>query len=385
MPGELRGRELDGQVRNWLGSQNPPVKFVDDFTDRAVSKSDSLSADFMVLTPFPMAIITMTFSGASAMRMKSKRFLAQRISLAERFGNFMPVIVIVPNEADIQVIRFADMVLSVGKLPDFQSLGKAIKLNADVQTILRDGEPPPVSFSSEGDVDSAWNKALSLENLSSEKSTFPRNSLAGRLQEILVPLKESTLAKSLSNENESISGSPLSSIRQPIRGHKDLISSPWWMRSRDWSDEFDRVLFEYIAEKCGGKVESKRHRDPLLQSHILRHVWKSRMGRDCVMRRQMMSGVSEAHKTRELVAEAWMSRAFLKPRVCAQVLLAGTIGLEPGKIKTIAGNRTLETKPDRLGIKYINALEAAGWVVAPWDFAEEEPRFITFLKEVGND
>lgn len=384
MPGVLRGRELDGQVRNWLGSQNPPVKFVDDFTDRAVPKSDSLSADFMVLTPFPMAIITMTFPGASGMRMKSKRFLAQRISLAERFGNFMPVIVIVPNEADIPFIPFADMVISVEKLPDLKSLGKSIKLNPDVQTILRDGEPPAVSFSKEADVVSTWDKAVTLEELSSEHRVFPESTLARRLQEILVPLKEATLAQPLGISKEGLRGNSLSSIRQSTRRNHDLISAPWWTRSRHWSDDFDRVLFQFIVEKCGGKIESKRHRDPLLQGQILRHVWKSRTGCGIVFRRQTMSGVSEVHKIRELVAEAWMSRAFLKPRVNAQVLLAGTIGVDPSMVKSIAGVRPVEDKPIRPSIQHMNALEAAGWLVAPWDFAEEEPKFINLLKEVDH-
>jgi hypothetical protein len=359
------------------------VKFADDFTDRKVSKSDSLSADFMVLSPFPMVIITMIlFPGAGAMRLKSKRFLAQRISLAERFGNFMPVIVIVPNEENIQFIQFADMVFSADKLPDFKSLGKAIKLNPVVQTILRNGEPMTASFSSESNVEVAWDKALSLEDLSSNQSAFPRNTLARRLQEILAPLKEVILAKALPNANEQRFHNLRTFPRQITRRGDSASLS--WTHSKHLVDEFHRALFQYIAEKCGGKVELRRYRDPLLGWLIERYIWKSETGVEVVIRRLAMSEVVESIKTRELVAEAWMTRAFGEPPVRAQVLLVGTTGTRDAVNQTISGIRQVERKPVRLGIQHVNALEAAGWLVAPWDFAEDEPKFIKFLKEVDH-
>jgi hypothetical protein len=34
-------------------------------------------------------------------------------------------------------------------------------------------------------------------------------------------------------------------------------------------------------------------------------------------------------------------------------------------------------------VRTINKLEAGGWIVAPWDFGEREPKFVTLLNSLN--
>ena len=364
-------------MRCWLQQQSPPVDFVSEMDP--VRQSGGLpSADFLILRPLPIAVVTSVNSTGAAFRMKEKRFLAQRIALAERFGNHLPVVIVVPGGTETSSVRFADKVMPANELPTIDKLCSQLKLNLEFQTILKEGEPSDVEFSSDDDIERHWGRAISLESLASEHSNFPANSLAHRLHEVLVPIKEVA--------GESVSaGEASSSTQRP--GSKTLKSAanavrrsvPWHLSPR-CSEAFDRVLFKFIEERCGGHVESKRHREQMLQGQIIRHVWRSKAGKRFVVRRLTVGEGSVAHRSRELIAEAWMTRAFLEPKADAQILLAGVVGQEPALVQTISRPKVQERTSPRLWD--VNALEAAGWLVAPWDFAEEEPRFIKLLREV---
>ncbi len=369
---------MDAIVQHWLQQQSPLIHFIAD-KDQQRQSGDLPSADFLILRPLPIALITSMNSNGPASRMKEKRLLAQRIALAERFGNQLPVVIIVPEGTETATVRFADKVLFANELPSIEKLCSQLKLNPEVQTILKEGEPSDVQFSSDDDIKRHWTRAIPLLDFANSQTVFPWNSLAHRLQEVLVPIKA---AAGESGSAGDISSSPLRTGGKTLKtaANADRRPVPWHLSPR-WSEAFDRVLFKFIEEHCGGHVESKRHREQMLQGQIVRHVWRSKEGKRVVVRRLTVGEGSAAHKSRELIAEAWMTRAFLEPKADAQILLAGVAGQEPTMVDTIAGPRIQEIKTPRLW--NVNTLEAAGWLVAPWDFAEEEPRFIKLLREVS--
>jgi hypothetical protein len=378
MTKRFTGLDLDERVRNWLCSQSTSVHFSEDIAEKGIAKNNSYAADFIVFKPFPLAIVT-SASVAQNFRMLSKRILAQRIALAERFGNAMPVIVIVPEETYVHFVHYADLVLTMDQLPDFKDLLASIKLNPDVQSIFREGKPHDVSFTDLTELRDKWNHTQSLENLSSNTQTFPNESLAMRLQRELSPLKIEAAANraQVSLPSHHPSGSHPNQRR--------LQDRPWWFHSRHWSDEFDSVIFQYITEKCGGKIETKRQRNPSQGGTIQRHIWKSDHGQVFVIRRHIVNPAFDSHKTNELVTEAWMTRAFITPKVSGQILLAGHYGYDCTHGKHESQTKDKDERPFLPNIHKISALESAGWLIFPWDFAEQEPKFIKFLKEVNHD
>jgi hypothetical protein len=378
MTKRFTGLDLDERVRNWLSSQSPSVHFSEDIAEKGIAKNNSYAADFIVFKPFPLAIVTSAPVGHSAHRMLSKRILAQRIALAERFGNAMPVIVVIPNDGDVASVSYADMVLSMEQLPDFNDLLATIKLNQDVQSILKEGEPGEIEFTDLSELKDTWRHTLSLDDLSSDARTFPDDSLAMRLQSALSPLK----IEAASNRAQESQPSHRSSGLRP--NQQRLQDRPWWYHSRHWSDEFDSVIFQYITEKCGGKIETKRQRNPSQGGIIQRHVWKTDRGMEFVLRRHVVNPSFESHKTNELVAEAWMTRAYITPKVCGQLLLTGHYGQDHMHEGTQPHIKDKDEQPFLPNIHKISALQAAGWHIFPWDFAEQEPKFIKFLKEVAH-
>jgi hypothetical protein len=81
-------------------------------------------------------------------------------------------------------------------------------------------------------------------------------------------------------------------------------------------------------------------------------------------------------KALELTAEAWMIRAFAKRKPNIFLLLLG-IGDE---------SPLLQRGRSEFGMQLvltINRLEAGGWLVTPWDFAEREPKFLALLKSLN--
>jgi hypothetical protein len=91
---------LEREVRTWLESQIPPVKFVDYRSAFQITRdTDSLSFDFLILSPFPMAIELKERLQPQAVRIQAKRLLAQRIVLSDRFGPHIPFVVVLASGA----------------------------------------------------------------------------------------------------------------------------------------------------------------------------------------------------------------------------------------------------------------------------------------------
>jgi hypothetical protein len=139
----------------------------------------------------------------------------------------------------------------------------------------------------------------------------------------------------------------------------------------------DRVLFEYIEENCGGHIERTRHRDSF--TPLEWNIWTTASGKKILIHRKMASGLSLRHKLQEMVAEAWISRAFAKTKFSAQVLVLGESAQQEDCPTSRLEDRSL------MKIQHLNDLEAAGWRVAPFDFQKTEPLLIKILKEFQND
>jgi hypothetical protein len=367
MQREIKGKTLDDRVRLWLESQGDDVHFVDAFERQNKGNQDApLDADFMVLRPFPLAIMTMVRATPNARRMKEKRLLAGRIALAERFGKFLPVIVVVTEFCEIgDFSSYADAVFAMDSLPPIRELVGSLRLNAAIQRILEAGNPGEISFSEYLDVQERWSNGVTFSDLCDERIEFQPGTLAHRIQQALMPLREET----------EVGPSSVSFGRSS--------TEPWFIRSRKVSSEFDRVLFDFVAESCGGKVQESRFRGEAFRGQIFRHVWNAPNGARVALRRQSTSGLSLLHKSRELIAEAWMTRAFAKEVVGQQILLLGEVGQEARTMESIGGTRIERYHPKLIGIQHVNALESAGWIVCPWDFEAKEPEIIKLLKEVG--
>ena len=305
-------------------------------------------------------------SSFQAIRMRSKRFLAQRLSLAERFGRFLPVIVVMPEGSECgSRFRYADLVVEVGALPSLAELRQNLLLDPSVQRIMESGDPGEVKFSDFESIEYEWKGAVDLMQLSDERSAFPEECLAKELQEVLVPIRREVDAAHPSSDGDSNHG------------------WSWFLRSRKWSEEFTRVLHNHVEQECGGKVITKRTRVEEIGGLTQRSIWEAPNGDRIVLRRQSVGESALSHKTRELVAEAWMTRAFAENSIDGQVLLLGA-GSEKARLSDSASDLTRGASRSPPPIQHVNALEGAGWTVCSWDFASEEPGFIKYLKEVGN-
>ena len=166
----------------------------------------------------------------------------------------------------------------------------------------------------------------------------------------------------------------------PPRSSSSIRPLPPWFLSPRVSDTFENTIATFIEKSCGGEIQYKRFKDPLFPGMISRHIWHGAGGRVAALRRLSSNPAFMAHKSKELISEAWMTRTILKQPELDQVLLLGSSGLS----SHLANNPALRIgsdfreKPPRL--RDINQLEAAGWKVFPWDFAEDQPAFIRFLK-----
>ena len=362
MAGERQGRLLDRQVKEWLEGQAIAVRYI---CSSQLDGGESFDPDFMVLQPYPLAIVTMANFNRSALYKKAKRFLNQRISLAERYGRFLPVIIVTPEGKSPDPVPYADGVFSVTQLPGVGEVMATVKFDDEVQRILANGDPGEVRFSDIETTNDLWSRSLSFRELADSESVIPEGSLAHRLQKTLVPLREEMESRADQNS----------------KGRR----LPWYLQSRRVLDAFGEVMHGFTTDVCGGTIEAKRFRGTGFRGQILQHIWHSPGGARIVLRRLMASPASIAHKAQELVAEGWLTRALAQDGIERQVLVLGNVGEEQRETETISGINKMRERKRPIGIQQVNLLEGAGWNVCPWDFANIEPSFIKLLKEVSND
>jgi hypothetical protein len=357
-------QKLERKVREWLQSQPGTVEFIEEYSHGASR------LDFLVLKPFPLAIELMVLTSRNAAILKAKRFLSDRIAMAERFGTSLPYIVIVSEDSVVDTIPYADGFFFVNELGPIEKLRANVNPNKEVLRILTEGDPGEVEFSSLERLESDWSDIVSLEDISSPKRGFSTGSLAHRLQEVCVPMREKyEQGIDASGSNNLLSQSR--STRQP--SNRRIGSLPWFAHP-DFSRAWEHVLYAFIKEKCGGVVASVRVQSAESGGLIKRGVWTSPEGKTVLLRRLFWGPMTFGCKTRELIADAWVARATSKTRIKHQLLLVGTP-------ETHAGANEIKYS----FIKEFNQLEAAGWSIMPWDFNKAEPAFIKYLKMASND
>ncbi len=357
---------MEKTVYEWLKNQQPSLSFVQ-CRREVKNDANSVDVDFLVLSPTPMAIEAYAPGSYSAMMLKEKRLLYKRIALAERFGDAFPLIVVVPSHEHPRPIPYADLVLSAEHLPAFDQIKSRIRRSDELNRILQEGAPSDIHLSTNENFEENWSDTITLTDLASSDAQFQEGTLAGKLHAYLQPIKERIESTPIS-VREGVSNRV--GIRQP--------EPKWFQRmKRAESFEIDRILFEYIEKTCGGHIERTRHRNSFTPLEC--NIWTTASGKKVLIHRKMAGALSLRDKLKEMIAEAWLSRAFAKSKFSAQVLVLG----ESAQPEDCPTSRLEDRR--LMKIQHLNALEAAGWRVAPFDFQKQEPALIKILKEVQND
>jgi hypothetical protein len=98
-------------------------------------------------------------------------------------------------------------------------------------------------------------------------------------------------------------------------------------------------------------------------------------GRRMVIRTYSVGGNLAIVKGQELFAEARMLRAFSPVTEGGLLLLLSIDAVEQTSRRQSAG------MPRQIDPYLVNVLEEGGWKVLPWDFAEQRPAFMEYLRE----
>jgi hypothetical protein len=339
------GKPLKQRVIEWLKSQKAVY-----WTSLGDAKFD-----FLIVKPFPIAIELKKLPDMKTVERRARHILADRINFADNF-QYVPLIFIVPELPKGLLTRkiplFVDAIFSVNDLPSLSQLRKQ-RLDAKTQEIIKRGDPGDVVFTEPQQFATKWADALSLEEIF-DGGDFPENSLAAKMHTAALE------ALQYERAHKSSSSSPpseLDSIIQSSHFHK----------------RFDEMLHTELTNLVGGRLGYKRiYWVPEDKSKFWNiRVWKDENHRVLVLRWQMVDGKLNIPSLRELTAESWMLRAFGNVPKRNFVLLVGS--------KTTWKSKTGEIM-DICDLEHVNYPESAGWQVLPWDFAEEVPQFVSYLR-----
>lgn len=372
------GHQLEHRVWSWLRDAAPEVGFIDLSKTSQGKTALPNDADFLVLKPFPAAIFVLAVANDAQAHKQSKRLLASRIALAEKYGPSLPAIVIVPDQSQKSLLRFADIVLSADNLPRLERVLREITLNSEVQKILKDGDPGDVEFSSQSRVESLWSKSVSLKDIVELESPSAPETLAEELARSLHQTRPRGRESSSASLRDEASDSCALADHSPV---EESTRRPWFF-SRQASTAFDSCLTAYIGNLFGAAIERRRARNSYTSGVIVRRLLWAPNGRvfSCTFL-QTQAPLSFTKKPAEYVADAWMTRVVLAIPQLEQILLLGSIGAEIESMPR--GGFDFRKNPPRL--REINQLEAAGWKVFPWDFSQREPAFLKFMKGASYD
>ncbi len=349
--GKFRSRQAKERIRRWLQSEG-----ADYLTDlslspyrRAPYRND---VDFVVLDPVPFAIDVRVFGDPKYItelrRHEAKRWLAQRIALAERFGSFLPLFAASPTSEAVSDLSlpYVDAVLAIDALPSLHDVPNLVSLDPTTQEILKKGEPAKIEFMEEEEAIALWAKSLSAEEIVQAEG-FPHDTIAERLR------------------------------RSPPEEYAD----------RRLDRALDAVIEDTIVGSFGGEFtevwlpipgtdDPRITQDAWAPRATLRlPAWQAPSDRRIVIRRYHV-GENEAFlKAQELFAEA---RILLASGAVSE----GSLLLLLSTDTVIRTSKKHSAKTTQLIDPYlVNVLEEGGWKVFPWDFAEREPAFIKYLRE----
>jgi len=349
-------------------------------TDHAIA-SNELSApklDFLVLQPFPFAIEIVDMKGTPfQFSGPYKRFLIQRVALAQEFGPYLPFVVVlvgVPNSRVMHANRlptverynlpFVDAVLQIDQLPELFSLKFALKLDSMTQHVLSSGYPKSVELSNLEQFEQRWRNALSLSDLV-ERNDLPPETLAQHLHEWMVGIE------------------PRPSRRQPesmVNQVSNVLRWPYFYH------EMMKHLTKFVRDHLGGMV--RNFRIPLREgdrsSQLPATLWVSNNSKQIAIRHLIVgSSTTTNSRALDLLAEAWILRSIKEIPSEHLVLVLTNRDPSGDNVQMNPGNKPLQRIEPFLDIPTINSFEVAGWRVFPWDFAQTRPLFLDYLARLA--
>jgi hypothetical protein len=358
MAKEEVSRLLEDKIRLRLDSEGIKYRYHDKIAGFA-----SPEIDFLVLSPMLLVIEVITDVGRNRdflFRKKLRRDIANRISIAEQYGSDILVVAILPDtqSEDIEAIakRYQiafDAVYTIETMPSIGEIIRQQKVNPYIKYILSNGYPKDYSLSNPEDIDAKWSNALTIADLL-DPQLKTINSLGTTLHEYVL------------EQSKNIDIEPIRTISGP-KTNKSAVSNALIMNP-SFFEGFDRILFKEISRQGGGHIRTERFDTPSSDSSnvppfsIKLSVWRYR-GKNAVIRRQQLGETAAVMKIRELTTDAWLIRSS-NQNMRSLVLLLGSTSSKYSDHSTI------------------NALEAAGWSVFPWDFDLDEPSIIKFLNSL---
>ena len=378
----VRASQIKEQVRRWLESEG-----TDYLTDVDLSPYKRSTAqrpvDFVVTSPVPFAIEVEVPGDqqhrGSFLRHKARRLLRGRITLAERFGTFLPLVVVSPPEVDFDGrLPFVDAVFDVGNLPSVRDLPNLISLDPSTQEILRKGQPARVEFTEHEEALSLWSKSLTREDLLREEA-FPPDTIAERTRRCAraqeANLQRERTAEAQSRE-QALPGMP--TVPQPHPEEEGRATR------RERAKAFgalrqclDTELEATVVGDLGGEFAHSRVPLPGVERSsgaVPVRAWQAPDGRRTVIRTYSVAGSLALVKGQELFAEARMLRASTPVPEGGLLLLLSIEATDH-----IFGGRGVRAQRP-IDPYLVNVLEEGGWKVFPWDFAEPEPEFVKYLR-----
>lgn len=330
---------MERKVRQWLDGAATKVTYF------AVKGAvDLCGADYFVVKPFPAAIFVRALKSAKDVR---EEFLASRVALSEQIGPTVPAIVVVRTPEEAKGVSSADVVLPLTKLRSKTRLfSSGIRLNPEVQSFLREGDPGDLDFSSGKRLEDLWSRSVSLGELTSPRARFQRGSLAALLQRNFIEMKKRPDKKGSAKNSLDVT-----SLRR-------------------------RLIDEYVGEIF--KAAKQQAKAPVALNLLGRtpsppRLWSGSEGKRFVVCSRVINTAKKPGLLRKEVRgdllKAWINRTILGGQKLDQVLLLGCTGQEWPRGRG---------RHPRLW--EIHQYETAGWRVFPWDFAETQPAFVRFMR-----
>ena len=351
-----KAKELEERVAQWLTEEGAAFYPGDDF-------DSSLNIPIIMVDPFPMAFEVVP--DAATFRMKSKRWIATRIRIAQLFGPHLPVAVIAEEGFEgipERVRHLFDSILDARGLPMLDEIRNVFP-SEELQGLFVRGQPSESAeelLTSPEAYTDLWADVLSLSDL--VEKAHPKASLASRLRDVFFRFRDEQEEEALSSDSRMSSRTPL---------EQAVLSS----RFRKL---FDKEIVSFLGEHVAGNGRWIRFgigkEGKLLQRQEL--AWEFPNGEVQVLRRSMapsFEGIA-AHRAEELFADAWMIRGSERAGGNRPLLLLGKRPME--RIETTRGSAS---KPGSITLDMVNRFESSGWRVFPWDFDREMPRFVEYL------
>jgi len=375
--------KLQDLFHGWLRQQEVEAPFY----KRGLT---GIGFDALVVKPIPVAFefFLPSDSPLSTFR-RFKRNLSRRLALAEEVGRYVPLIVVVPDWSEVpkEEFVFVDGVFRVSELPPIHELPSLVRLDPITQAIIERGDPGEVSFTTEEEYSQRWTDTVSLFQLT-ENDDFPDGSFASRItqrrDQLLRRVRSGEVREKQSQS--SVTQLPLLDApaeEQPAPAERDSQELQEHRR-RNWLTR--RAIDEEVEEglQLIGATHYE-HRIPL-STQVSRRLpttrlvyWTMPNGKNVVIR----DAIGSRWITSEYAIEAMIIRALSPVPISAFVMVLGQ-GITPQE-NALAGRREPLRLPQESGVYIVNALEGAGWIVFPWDFAKSEPEFIQYLRSMGNE